>query len=102
MVNKEMDKLALYLIQSGYNPHGMTYRYTEDWCGAPREQLVVVTPGGLQWDVICCVGSYGYKGDLENGKLEAYGLGWLFDEEYDDVIGWLTADDIIEKLETLK
>jgi hypothetical protein len=40
-----------------------------------------------KWDAICQYGSYGY----ENGLLEIYG------EICDDVEGWLTAEQVIEK-----
>ena len=45
------------------------------------------------WDVICNWGSYGY----EEGLLELYGS--LCDG---DVIGWLTADDVIKRSEKEK
>ena len=45
------------------------------------------------WDVICNWGSYGF----EEGLLELYGS--LCDG---DVIGWLTAEDVIARIEKEK
>lgn len=51
--------------------------------------------GNKLWDVIFHPGSYGY----EQGKLELYGC--LVDEgkDGDSVAGWLTAQDVIERIE---
>ena len=57
-----------------------------------RHQIKVgVTEAGpWDWDVICQSGSYG----SDEGLLE--GMGSIFEE---DVEGWLTADDVIKKIE---
>lgn len=47
-----------------------------------------------EWDAICHYGSYGY----EEGLLEIYG-NIVPENDYDDVMGWLTADDVIKLLE---
>lgn len=56
--------------------------------------------GGLQvydpdfeWDVICHWGSYGH----EDGLLEI--MGRYNRNEYDDVEGWLTAEDILARID---
>lgn len=54
--------------------------------------------GGLQilcdgWDAVCHDFSYGH----EDGLLEI--MGKIVQNEYDDVEGWLTADEILERLE---
>ena len=47
-----------------------------------------------KWDAICHYGSYGYT----EGLLEIYG-DIVPENDYDNVIGWLTADDVIKLLE---
>lgn len=94
----ELDKLELYLKE-----HGIRYKRIDGPAFIPmidggdvgRHQIVVYDEeGGRKWDAICHYGSYGY----EKGLLEIYGD--IVDEEYaEDVNGWLTADDVIERVE---
>ena len=57
-----------------------------------RHQICVPNRRYILWDVICQEGSYGYR----DGLLEAYGD----IVEADDVVeGYLTAQDIIERIE---
>lgn len=57
-----------------------------------RHQICVPNQQYILWDVICQEGSYGYR----DGLLEAYGD----IVEADDVVeGYLTAQDIIERIE---
>lgn len=57
-----------------------------------RHQICVPNQRYILWDVICQEGSYGYRDEL----LEAYGD----IVEVDDVVeGYLTAQDIIERIE---
>ena len=57
-----------------------------------RHQICVPNQQYILWDVICQEGSYGYR----DGLLEAYGD----IVEGDDVVeGYLTAQDIIERIE---
>lgn len=61
-----------------------------------RHQIIVPCRGDdFQWDVICHKGSYGY----DKGLLEIYGN--IVDEEKDDdsVVGWLTAQDVIARIQ---
>ena len=44
------------------------------------------------WDAICHSGSYGHS----EGLLEIYGS--IVQSEYDDVEGYLTAEEILERL----
>lgn len=91
----ELDKLEKYLddhgiqysrydVQDVWNSDGMVM--TMD-----RHQICVGEKdnGTWDWDVICQRGSYGYK----EGLLE--GLGSIFQETE----GFLTADDVIKRLE---
>ena len=57
-----------------------------------RHQICVPNQRYILWDVICQEGSYGYR----DGLLEVYGD----IVEVDDVVeGYLTAQDIIERIE---
>jgi len=44
------------------------------------------------WDVVCHFGSYGHQGGLFEG------LGVIFGDENDEVEGFLTAQDILDRL----
>lgn len=100
---RELDKLEKYLIE-----HRIEYnRYREtaelvSWDGSitteiqTRDQICVPEEGErCQWDAICQSGSYGY----ELGLLEIYGE--IVDEQKDGdtVVGYLTAEDVIKRLE---
>ena len=60
-----------------------------------RHQICVPNQEYPIWDAICQRGSHGY----EEGLLEIYGV--IVDEaiDGDTVVGWLTAEDIIKRLE---
>ena len=47
----------------------------------------------MSWDAICHDGSYGHQ----EGLLEI--MGSIVKIDYDDVEGWLTADEILNRLE---
>lgn len=95
----ELDKLEEYL-----KAHGCEYdRYDNDtiWDDAGhliilnRHQIVVYHDGDRSWDAICQYGSFGYK----EGLLEIYGdIVWA-DIDGDSVAGWLTAQDVINRIE---
>ena len=57
-----------------------------------RHQICVPNQQYILWDVICQEGSYGYR----DGLLEAYGD---IVEVDDTVEGYLTAQDVIERIE---
>lgn len=61
-----------------------------------QHQIVVYKDGKRDWDVICQYGSYG----AEEGLLEAMGARIVRKE--DSVEGYLTADEIIKRLEEEK
>lgn len=50
--------------------------------------------GDWDWDAICHSGSYGH----ENGLIEVMGL----PQCQDDVIGWLTAEDVLKMVDELR
>lgn len=98
---KELDKLEKYLIE-----HRIEYnRYDSDgkWDAGhglviemDRHQICVPEEGErCKWDAICQKGSYG----CELGLLEIYGE--IVDEEKDGgtIVGYLTAEDVIKRLE---
>ena len=87
---RELDYLENYLRK-----HGIKYeridKYGEDY---DRHQLIVYNDTGeIVWDAICNRGSYGYS----EGLLEIYGT--IVRPCGDSVEGWLTADDVIERIE---
>lgn len=93
----ELDKLEQYLKENGYKYE----RYDEDnpidigHCvrNFDRHQILVLDDEEQYlWDAICHYGSYGY----EDGLLEVMGS-WLIGPY--DVEGWLTAEDVISKIE---
>lgn len=60
-----------------------------------RHQIIVYDDKGKQvWDAICHWGSYGY----EQGLLEVMGDPVVRNSDGDSVCGWLTAQDIIDRL----
>lgn len=100
----EMNKLEAYLKEKGFK-----YERTDSDNTIPQDQfeamqkslgrdiepfdmhqIVVYENGGRVWDVVCNKGTYG----ADQGLLE--GMGTLFGP---DVEGWLTAEDVIKKIE---
>lgn len=93
---KELNKLETYL-----KLHNIKYeRYDNEFMSGEsiyveRHQICVPSMEDKQWDVICQAGSFGH----DRGLLEI--MGTLVDESVDDVVeGWLTAHDIISRLES--
>ena len=98
----ELNKLEAYLKE-----HGVSYEREDrearrlpdgtflclDW-----HRIVVHSRDDYLWDAICHKGSYG----AEKGLLEI--MGDIVDEEAvgDRVEGWLTAADVIERIEAMK
>ena len=97
----ELDKLEKYLIEHRieYN----RYDVNQEWdvgdgvvIEMDRHQICVPEEGDrCKWDAICQRGSYGY----ELGLLEIYGE--IVDEKKDGdtIVGHLTAEDVIKRLE---
>lgn len=89
----ELNRLEKYLKEHGY-------KYTrEDFDGIPpygsKHQIVVYKDGERTWDAVCQPGSYGYK----EGLLEIMGDIVWWDIDDDSVCGWLTANDVIARIE---
>ena len=100
----ELDILTQYLKDHNipFERYDCDKRYGISWDGIKlddeytlhidRHQICVPNQQYILWDVICQEGSYGYRDRL----LEAYGD----IVEADDVVeGYLTAQDIIERIE---
>lgn len=88
----ELDKLEAYLKENGIGYK----RIDEPSAGNPwpRHQVLVFGQDGeIAWDAICHRGSYGF----EQGLLEIYG-NIVAEEDGDSVVGWLTAEDVIERI----
>ncbi len=83
---KELDKLEKYLKDHDI-PYDRVDRYN------PIDQHQIVSPNfvNCKWSTICHKGSYGY----EDGLLEIMGS----ISRKKDVEGWLTAEDVIERIE---
>lgn len=90
----ELDKLEDYLLEKGI-PHERSDESDGyfDW-----HQITVYADNAKTervWDAICHYGSYGY----ENKLLEVMGKPFVREDSEDDVCGYLTAEDVIKKLE---
>lgn len=79
----EMMKLAF-----GLRDRGIGFKM---WSFFDGIQIIV---GDFDWDAVCHSGSYGH----ENGLIEVMGL----PQCQDDVIGWLTAEDILNMVDSLR
>lgn len=85
---KEMKKLYNYLKDNDYNVERKHDKKHE------HDQIIVRDKDGRYcWDAICQPGSYGYS----QGLIEIAGS-----ITGDRLIGWLTADDIIRRVEGLR
>ena len=93
----ELDKLEEYLIKKGYKYVRTDYNpFYCPWSRLDHHQIIVFDDAGeRRWDAVCHTGSYGY----EDGLLEIYGdIVWA-DIDGDSVAGWLTAQDVINRIE---
>ena len=90
MVESELDKLEKYLQEKDFH-YQRTDEYISDRNIFDIHQIVVFKNYKRWFDVICQGGSYGY----EKGLLEYY------NEDDDDVKGWLTSKDVIRIIESI-
>lgn len=96
----ELNKLEEYLQEHEikYSRFDQDEVLTEDGYTEKtmRHQLVVLDKNGrVLWDAICHEGSYGY----EQGLLEVMGSTVVLPSDGDSVAGFLTAQDVIDRLE---
>lgn len=92
---EELNKLEEYLKR-----HEIAFERIDgyDYFGIDRHQICVPCVGeGRKWDVICQFGSYG----VEKGLLEICGE-LVRPDCGNDVEGWLTAEDVISRIERAK
>ena len=95
----EMDKLENYLKDHGFQYErnkniGQFLDELEITIGV-RDQIIVYDNEKRDWDAICQPGSYGY----EQGLLEVMGDRVVRPSDGDSVCGYLTAQDVIDRLE---
>lgn len=93
----ELDKLEKYLKEKHYRYERIKeIPGTNPWLrGYEKNQIIVFDDRGIrQWDAICHRGSYGF----EQGLIEVMGKPVVRSEE-DRVEGYLTAEEIIQRLE---
>ena len=93
----ELDKLEFYL-----KGKGLPYERIDKWDDneddiCPRHQIMVNCDeaGWPEWSAICHRGSYGYH----SGLLEIAGSLVDIEEDGDSVAGYLTAQDVIDRIE---
>lgn len=106
MHKSELDKLEEYLISRRITFERIDEDAQFDEANRTviryaRHQICVpCSPeeGKCRWDAICQPGSYGY----EEGLLEIYGEIVNRPEDGDSVVGFLTAADVIQRLEERK
>lgn len=98
----ELNKLEEYLKKNGikYTRRDEEHTFTVSIDGEEKvvtidkHQIVAIDPKKVQlWDVICHYGSYG----ADQGLLEI--AGDIVEEEEGGVVGFLTADEVIERIE---
>ena len=86
----QLDALERYLEWFGFHYE----RRDEELKFCDYHQIIVYDKEGTRlWDAVCHTGSYGNA----QGLLEI--MGSLVTEEGYDVIGWLTAEDVIRRVE---
>lgn len=99
----ELNKLEEYLKSHGIQYERIDHGKTNNAMGwvmmLERHQICVPVEDAerREWDAICHWGSYGY----EEGLLEIMGS-IVCEEDGDSVAGWLTADDVIKRIEKRK
>lgn len=96
----ELDKLEEYLKARDYDYERYDQEERLDSHGRivslERHQIIVTDDyGDRAWDAICQWGSYGYK----EGLLEIYGDIVWNDIDGDSVRGYLTAQEVINRIE---
>ena len=101
----ELDKLEAYLkkhkikykrideVPEFQIEQAKLHNFYEDGMFERHQIMVLNDQGKREWDVICHWGSYGFK----QGLLELYG-NLVTKADGDDVVGWLTAQDVIDRL----
>lgn len=94
----QLNKLEQYLLANEIKYERIDQETKYDELGMiellERHQIYVPDKENSQWDVICHEGSYGH----EEGLLEV--MGTIVDPFCGDTVeGWLSAADVIERIE---
>ena len=96
----EMDKLIAYLYKKYEADENKVVLVKSIFDG--QQVIVADKDGNWLWDAVCHYHSYGgEKGLIE--VMEQTGKNYILTEEErecDDVLGYLTAEDIIKRLES--
>lgn len=88
----ELDKLEAYLKEHGYKYERIEKDASKFEC--EQHQIIIYDENDeRQWDAVCAPATYGY----EAGLLEV--MGEKVVRVQDSVEGWLTADEVIKRLE---
>lgn len=94
----ELDKLEQYLKEKEIPYERIDQKGVGSYV-LDRHQIIVYDCYGITghrlWDAICHWGSYGY----EEGLLEVMGDAVVRESDGDSVCGFLTAKDVIDRLE---
>lgn len=72
------------------------FELTTDVCGNKNNQIFYPSYKDRICDIICHEFSYGGR----DGLLEIMGLLDEEEQEYDDVVGWLTAENVFARIYT--
>ncbi len=93
----EMEKLIDWLSE---NLDGK-FRLKQRYINGGSQVMIFDSKGDYLWDAICNNMSYGREDGLIEVMEHTVNNYVLTEEErsYDDVLGWLTAQDIIDRLE---
>ena len=107
----ELDKLEKMLSERDIeyeriDQEEMYYEFTDYGTGErikipsqmDRHEIFVPNRENCEWDAICQKGSYGYA----KGLLEIYGSIVNEEEDGDSVVGWLTAEEVMHRLECIQ
>ena len=98
---QELDKLEKLLRERGLNVERCdeVKNFELPWIGEiTRHQVTVIDEKGkVVFDAICQTGSYGYQ----QGLLEIMDGTLKLTKVDDEVEGWLTADEIMKRLEVV-
>lgn len=94
----ELDKLEQYLKEHNYI---FTRHADQIEVFADEEAKERGRNKDREWDAICREGSYGFKDGLLE-VMDKHRKYFIKEDDYDDVLGWLTAQDIIDMLEHKK
>lgn len=89
MTHYSIKRLADMLLD-----HSIPFELATDAMGNDKNQIWYPSRDKSVCDVICYDGTYGY----EHGLLEIMGLLTEEESEIDSVVGWLTPEEVFERI----